>query len=546
MDHTPLPRVTEPAPTTFTSPADALRNEEVARTRTFIQLAWAAAVGVLLALVVLPGDRRIALALAIGTAIAIVGSFGVYVRLRTPSKFDPKHLNILAFVTVIVTQIGILYVGTFSAASIIVALGVYFFCRTESFASAVGVYIVAAGSHGLLSTLVVFDVLPDTGFYRVGDSCPFGAQIVALLSIQQMYAMCFFLARGTRRTSITALEKLQRATRLAAQRDLQVAELRRDLDKALQIGGPGRFSGHVVGSWELGPVLGRGAMGEVYEAKHASTGAEGAVKLLRRELLGDSQHVERFFREVRTAGAIDSPHVVQVLDSSAPTDQLPFLAMERLRGQTLGEILRAGGLTGASLAQLVQQVGSALERARLAGVVHRDLKPHNIFRTEDGVWKVVDFGVAVHADNSGTLTQGGVIGTPAYMAPEQAKGELVDHRADTYALGAVIYRCLTGRVPFTAKDTPALLYAVVHLMPLRPSALGAVSPHMEAFLAVAMAKVRDDRFQTAGQLAAAFAAAHRNALPQDLLDRATRLLREHSWVEPDREPPRRPSKQLVQ
>jgi serine/threonine-protein kinase len=545
MDNTPFPRVTEHAPTTFGSPADALRDEEVARTRTFIQLAWAAAVGALLALVVLPGDRRIAIALAIGTAIAIVGSFGVYVRLRTPSKFEPKHLNILAFVTVIVTQIGILYVGTFSAASIIVALGVYFFCRTESFLSAVGVYIVAAGSHGLLSTLVVFHVLPDTGFYRVGDSCPFGAQIVALLSIQQMYAMCFFLARGTRRTSITALEKLQRATRLAAQRDLQVAELRRDLDKALQIGGPGRFTGHVVGSWELGPVLGRGAMGEVYEAKHASTGAEGAVKLLRRELLGDSQHVERFFREVRTAGSIDSPHVVQVLDSSAPTDQLPFLAMERLRGQTLGEILRAGGLTGASLAQLVSQVGSALERAREAGVVHRDLKPHNIFRTEDGVWKVVDFGVAVHADNSGTLTQGGVIGTPAYMAPEQAKGELVDHRADTYALGAVIYRCLTGRVPFAAKDTPALLYAVVHLMPLRPSALGAVSPHVEAFLAVAMAKPREDRFQSAGQLAAAYSAAHRNALPQDLLDRATRLLREHAWIEPDREPPRRPSKQLI-
>lgn len=521
-------------PTTLSSPADALRDEEVERTRTSIRLGWVAAAGAALCLLVLPGDRRIAIALFGALGVTAVGSFATYFKLRTPMGYDPRQLNVLAFAAIVCVQLGILYAGVFSAAPLVIALGVYFFCRTEHTASAYGVYILAAGAHGMLGALTVAGVLTDPGFYPIREDCPVEAQIAALVSLQQMYAMCFFLARGTRKTSLQAIEQLQRATRLAAQRDAQVAELRKDLDRALQIGGPGRFTGHLVGSWELGAVLGRGSMGEVYEAKHVDTGAEAAVKLLRRELLGDANHVERFFREVRNAGAIDSPHVVRVLEASTPVDPLPFLAMERLRGQTLGEVLRAGPIAGAPLRAMVEQVALALEAARQAGVVHRDLKPHNIFLTESGTWKVVDFGVAVHADSSGTLTQGAVIGTPAYMAREQAKGEAVDHRADTYALGAVIYRCLTGRVPFTAKDTPALLYAVVHVMPLRPSALASISSHVEAFLAVAMAKSKTERFQTARELADAFITADDGALPDELMRKAAALIRHYPWTEPER------------
>src|SRR4029078_577887 len=134
------------------------------------------------------------------------------------------------------------------------------------------------------------------------------------------------------------------------------------------------------------------------------------------------------------------------------------------------------------------EVGEALDRARAAGVVHRDLKPHNLFRCDDGTWKILDFGVALLGAPSGTLTRGAAIGTPAYMAPEQARGETVDHRADLYAFGAVLYRAITGRAPFAARDTPSLLYAVNHEMPLRPSALGPVSPAIEQFLALALAK----------------------------------------------------------
>jgi serine/threonine-protein kinase len=207
--------------------------------------------------------------------------------------------------------------------------------------------------------------------------------------------------------------------------------------------------------------------------------------------------------------------------------------MERLRGKTLGELLRTGPVTGAPLVAMVAEIGEALDRARTAGVVHRDLKPHNLFRCDDGTWKVLDFGVALLGDSSGTLTRGAAIGTPAYMAPEQARGEPVDHRADLYALGAVVYRCLTGRVPFVARDTPALLYAVVHIMPLRPSAFGPVSPEVEAFLRIALAKARDARFESGAELAAAFAAADDHALPDALVRRARRLAQQLPWTEPE-------------
>jgi len=517
------------AATTLTSAADALRDEEVERTRMFLRLGWIVAGGAVLGVLAVPGDRRIAAALLTSLALAVLGSLWIDRELRARARTNVARLDVLALAAIVCGQLGILYVGVFSAAPLVVALGVFFFCRTEHVTSAVAVYVLAAGSHAVVAALVIAGAIEDPGVYPVRRDCAIEAQIAGQLILQQAYGICFFLARMTRKTSLRAIDQLQRATRLAAQHDAQVAEMRQDLDRALQIGGPGRFSGHVVGAWELASVLGRGAMGEVYEASHVVTGDAAAVKLLRRELLGDPRHVERFLREVRIAGAIDSPHVVRVLEASTPDDPLPFLAMERLRGQTLGELLRAGPYTGAPLAALVRAIADVIDRARGAGIVHRDLKPHNLFRTDAGTWKVLDFGVALLGDSSGTLTRGGAIGTPAYMAPEQARGEAVDHRADLYALGAVIYRCLTGRVPFVARDTPALLYAVVHIMPLRPSAFAAISPDVEAFLQLALAKARDARFDTGAELADAFDAASREALPEALARRARKAMR---WTEP--------------
>ena len=518
--------------TTLTSAADALRDEEIERTRTFLRMSWAVAAGVVLAILLVPGDRRIASVLLACLALTGLGSAWIYRDLLVRKRTNVHRLDALAFGAIVCSQLGVLYVGIFSAAPLIVALGVLLFCRTEHRASAIVVYIFAAGSHALVAGLVIAGAIDDPGFYPVRRTTSAEALIVGQLIIQHGYGLCFFLARLTRRSSLRAIEELQRATRLAAQHDAQVAELRQDLDRALKIGGPGRFTGHVVGSWELGTVLGRGAMGEVYEATHVRDGSAAAVKLLRRELLGDPRHVERFLREVRIASAIDSPNVVKVREASTPLDPLPFLAMERLRGATLGELLRGGPFTGPRLTSLVHALGEVIDRARTAGVVHRDLKPHNLFLTESGTWKVLDFGVALLGE-SGTLTRGAAIGTPAYMSPEQARGEIVDYRADLYALGAVIYRCLTGRVPFVARDTPALLYAVVHIMPLRPSAFGALSPHLEAFLHIALAKAPEARFETGAELAEAFDAAAQRALPDPLMRRARKLALHLPWTEPD-------------
>ena len=520
-------------PTTLTTAADALRGEEIDRTRAFIRLGWFVSVAIAAATLVLPGDLQIRNALLATLGVAVLASVWAYGKLADRAHYQVRIMHVVALASIVCGLLGILYVGVFSAAPIIVALGLYFFCRTESLPTAIGVYLLAALSHAAVAALVIAGVIDDPGFAPVDRELSITAQIAGQLAIQQSYGMCFGLARLTRRSSLRSIEQLQRATRVAAQRDVQLAELRQDLDRALKIGGPGRFTGHEIGSWNLGNVLGRGAMGEVYEATHTKTGAEGAVKMLRRELLSDSSHVERFFREVRVAGSLDSPNVVRVLEASTLEDPIPFLAMERLRGQTLGELVRTGPVTGPRVRALVEQACSVLERARAAGIVHRDLKPHNLFLTDDGTWKVLDFGVALLGDSSGTLTRGAVIGTPTYMAPEQARGEPVDHRADVYALGAVIYRCLTGRVPFVARDTPALLYAVVHAMPLRPSAIASVTPHEEAVLAIAMAKDKKDRFATAADLARAFAAAWRGALDEDSLRRARGLLRQRSWAEPD-------------
>ena len=515
---------------TMTNAADALRAEEVKRTRVLLRAGWIAGLVVAGAVLIAPGDPRIATALLATLAVGLVASGWLQRELRDPARFRTSTMTLLALIAVFCGVLGLLYTGTFSAAPVGLVLCVYFFCRSESLASAIVVYVFAAASHAVASFLVIGGVFEEPGFYPVNRNVSVQALVTGQSILQMAYALSFWLARVTRRASLRSIEHLQRATRLAAQRDVQLAELRSDLDRALKIGGPGRFTGVVVGEWEVGNVIGRGAMGEVYDATNVKTKDTAAVKLLRRELLADSRSIERFLRELRVASAIDSPHVVKALDAATPGDPMPFLVMEKLAGQTLSKLLRDGkSLADEPLAALVAQIGSVLELARAAGIVHRDIKPQNLFLTYDNVWKVLDFGVALLAQTSGTLTRGAAIGTPAYMAPEQARGETVDHRADVYALGAVLYRAITGRAPFAQKDTPTLLYAVNHELPLRPSSLAAVSPALEQFLALAMAKQADLRLQSAGELVAAFHAAQTGALPDELTRRAAAL---PAWREP--------------
>jgi serine/threonine-protein kinase len=177
---------------------------------------------------------------------------------------------------------------------------------------------------------------------------------------------------------------------------------------------------------------------------------------------------------------------------------------------------------------LLQQVGIGITAAGKAGVIHRDLKPQNVFLAGT-TWKILDFGVSRLADTGDTLTAGHLVGTPAYMAPEQARGARVDHRSDLYALGAIAYRCLTGHAPFSGGDIADVLYRVVHTPPRRPSSLARLPDDLDLALAIALAKQPDDRFVTAAELAAAIADALASSLPESIRVRGRALDDRGAW-----------------
>jgi serine/threonine-protein kinase len=321
---------------------------------------------------------------------------------------------------------------------------------------------------------------------------------------------------------------------VAARRGALLEEARAELDRALKVGDAGPFSDRVFGDYRLAAVIGKGAMGDVYEASHVDTGELAAVKVLPTRALGDPRTVERFMREAKAASALESAHVVRVLASSSPSDPLPYLIMERLIGRDLAQELRlVNRLPLSEVVELVEQIGSVIDLARDKGIVHRDIKPQNIYLLESEAgrnhWKLLDFGVAALSDHGGTLTQGHVVGTPAYMAPEQARSANIDHRTDLHALTAVVYRCITGQPAFAGRDIPALLYDVVHLMPERPSALVDVPEDVDHVLAIGMAKTREDRFASGAELAQALRAASRGELPELQREHATALIARHRW-----------------
>ncbi|HUH03696.1 MAG TPA: serine/threonine-protein kinase, partial [Kofleriaceae bacterium] len=276
-------------------------------------------------------------------------------------------------------------------------------------------------------------------------------------------------------------------------------------------------------------------MGEVYEGFNQRTGEAAAVKLLHRNFLSDAATVVRFAREAEAVSSLDSAHVVKVLEVGDPSSPLPYIAMERMVGDDLASELRSRRkLPLADVAEMVTQIARGLDAATRAGVVHRDLKPQNLFfhrgRDGDGVWKILDFGVSKLADGTGTLTRGRVVGTPTYMAPEQARGKEVDHRADVYALGAIAYRALTGHPVFTGREIPQILYDVVHRSPTQPTRLAPELPaDVDRVLAIALAKKPGDRFQTAAELADALRQVVSGALSLEVWRRSEPLLRAFQW-----------------
>jgi serine/threonine protein kinase len=265
----------------------------------------------------------------------------------------------------------------------------------------------------------------------------------------------------------------------------------------------------IVGRYRIDRQLGEGGMGIVYAAHDLQLDRPVALKRIRGGA-EDATARERLKREARTAAGISHPSVCQVYELVEDVDEL-FIVMELLEGESLAERLRGGPLPVTTAVPLALSIVSVLEQMHRRGLIHRDLKPANIFLTPHGV-KLLDFGLArsidVSAPDTATLltTPGMVIGSPGYMAPEQALGQAVDHRTDLHAVAAILYEMLAGESPFTRGNMVDTLHAVVHEQP--PSLSGSTAIRAtDAVIRRGLAKRPDDRFQQAGDMAQALRAA---------------------------------------
>ncbi|HEY8310056.1 MAG TPA: protein kinase [Gemmatimonadaceae bacterium] len=230
--------------------------------------------------------------------------------------------------------------------------------------------------------------------------------------------------------------------------------------------------------YQIMRVVGRGGMGMVYKARDRELAEDIAIKMLRGNAMTDDPTVvERFKTEIRLARRISHRNVVRTHDLGE-CDGAYYVTMEYVEGITVRDLIdMRGHLSVASTLGIAQQLASSLEVAHEQGVIHRDIKPQNMLLDPDGVLKVMDFGIARLAQHTSTLTQAGmVIGTPAYMAPEQLLAEEVDARSDLYAAGVVLYECLTGVLPFEGTSPIALIAKVLHTTPAAPAARDASIP----------------------------------------------------------------------
>lgn len=247
------------------------------------------------------------------------------------------------------------------------------------------------------------------------------------------------------------------------------------------LAGGARVGQIIADKYRLERLLGRGGMGEVYEARHVVVGRRFALKLLHPHLAQGGSAVARFLREARAAGSLENPHIAAVVDFATTSDGLPFLVMEYLEGRSLGRLLSSEGpLLVPRAVSLLLQVCRGLEAAHRAGIVHRDLKPDNLFvvKQPDGseLLKILDFGIAkLVGEPSAQLTHSGaVLGTAFYMAPEQARGEKqVDFRVDIYALGVIAFELLSTHKPHPGDSYNAIL---AHILTQPPESLHSFRP----------------------------------------------------------------------
>jgi serine/threonine-protein kinase len=246
--------------------------------------------------------------------------------------------------------------------------------------------------------------------------------------------------------------------------------------------------GSRVAGYEIEGVLGHGGMGTVYAAREVALDREVALKILTLAPGMDPVLAQRFRKEGRVQAALDHPNVVAVYDAGESEDG-PFIAMQLVRGDTLKDKIVARELDPGRALRILRPVADALDAAHVAGIIHRDVKPQNILVAEGDHPYLADFGLTKRVDGTALTSAGQFVGTIDYVAPEQILGQSPTWACDVYALGAVLFECLTGAVPYHEHADAAVLYAHLSAPPPRPSDVRAeLPPALDAVVAAAMAK----------------------------------------------------------